>query len=117
MTPHDSSGRPSHDHCTQGRPQPHARDRRTGLRRSTSTASVRRRHKDLITAARAFQGCLDIAVTPDPVDPARVHLFELWESDERLQEWRAMAPVPADVPHIVRDEVQLHRISASGSPF
>ncbi|GAA1397814.1 antibiotic biosynthesis monooxygenase [Pseudonocardia kongjuensis] len=74
-------------------------------------------HKDLITAARAFQGCLDIAVTPDPVDPARVYLFELWESDERLQEWRAMAPVPADVPPIVRDEVQLHQISASGAPF
>ncbi|OLM29609.1 hypothetical protein Ae717Ps2_0502 [Pseudonocardia sp. Ae717_Ps2] len=74
-------------------------------------------HKDLITAARAFRGCLDIAVTPDLVDPARVYLFELWESDERLQAWRAMAPVPVDVPPVVRDEVQLHRISASGSPF
>ncbi|MCM3848552.1 antibiotic biosynthesis monooxygenase [Pseudonocardia sp. DR1-2] len=74
-------------------------------------------HKDLIRAARAFPGCLDIAVTPDPVDAARVYLFELWESDERLQEWRAMAPVPADVPPIIRDEVQLHLISSSGSPF
>lgn len=74
-------------------------------------------HKDLITAARAFRGCLDIAVTPDPLDPTRVYVFELWESDERLQAWRAQAPVPAHAPAIVRDEVQMHRISSSGSPF
>ena len=74
-------------------------------------------HKDLITAARAFRGCLDIAVTPDLVDPARVYLFELWESDEQLQTWRAIAPVPAHAPAIVRDEVQMHKISSSGSPF
>ena len=36
--------------------------------------------RDLVTRARVAPGCLDVAITPDPVDPARVNIFERRES-------------------------------------
>jgi quinol monooxygenase YgiN len=30
-------------------------------------------HRDLITRARQAPGCLDVAITADPVDPRRIY--------------------------------------------
>ena len=37
--------------------------------------------KDLVVRARKMEGCLDLAITADPVDPARINNFEFWESE------------------------------------
>ena len=34
-------------------------------------------HRDLVVRAREAPGCLDVAITADPVDPRRVNNFEL----------------------------------------
>ena len=34
-------------------------------------------HRDLVVRARKAPGCLDVAITADPVDPRRVNNFEL----------------------------------------
>lgn len=75
-------------------------------------------HRAIVVQARAYPGCLDLAITADGVEPGRVNIFEMWESEEQLDTWRAVAPRPSSsVPPIVRDEVRKHWISASGSPF
>ena len=33
-------------------------------------------HRDLIRRARQAPGCLDVAITADPVDPGRINNFE-----------------------------------------
>ena len=37
-----------------------------------------------MTSSRAEPGCLDYVLSPDPIDPGRVRLFERWESKEAL---------------------------------
>lgn len=49
---------------------------------------------DLVTRARQAPGCLDVAITADPLEPARVYNFERWESRESLDAWRKVANAP-----------------------
>ncbi|WP_241485105.1 putative quinol monooxygenase [Nocardiopsis potens] len=74
-------------------------------------------HRGTIEAARNAPGCLDMAISPDPVDPARVNIFEHFETAEALEYWRATAPVPEGAVAIEKDQVLKHEISASGPPF
>jgi len=46
----------------------------------------------LVEQARKAAGCLDIAIGADLVDPARVNLFERWESQEALEAFRRNGP-------------------------
>jgi quinol monooxygenase YgiN len=45
-----------------------------------------------VTAARAAEGCLDFAVSPDVADPGRVNVFERWRSRELLDAFRGAGP-------------------------
>jgi quinol monooxygenase YgiN len=75
-------------------------------------------HREIVEQARIYPGCLDLAITCDTVDPGRVNIFEMWESEEQLDTWRGVAPRPTgSMPAIVRDEVEKHQVSASGPPF
>lgn len=40
--------------------------------------------QELVGRARAAPGCLDLAITADPLDPSRVNNFERWESQDAL---------------------------------
>jgi quinol monooxygenase YgiN len=74
-------------------------------------------HEDLIRRSRRALGCLDLAISADPVDPGRVNMFERWESEEQLNAWRAAADPPAQFTEILDADVQKHEISKSGPPF
>ncbi|UJA19326.1 antibiotic biosynthesis monooxygenase [Thermoleophilia bacterium SCSIO 60948] len=41
-----------------------------------------------VRLARKAPGCLDFATSADPVDPARVNVFERWESEASLKAFR-----------------------------
>ena len=45
-----------------------------------------------VRMARATDGCLDFAVSPDLVDPARVNILERWVSVEALAAFRGDGP-------------------------
>jgi quinol monooxygenase YgiN len=47
---------------------------------------------EVVAAARRAKGCLDFAVSADPVDPSRVNVFERWCSRESLQAFRGAGP-------------------------
>jgi quinol monooxygenase YgiN len=40
--------------------------------------------KDLVLRARSAPGCLDFAITADPVDSNRINNFEFWQSEKDL---------------------------------
>ena len=61
-------------------------------------------HHDLLRRGRAAPGCLDLAISADAIDPARVNNFELWESREHLDAWRKVAGAPRTGIAIVRDQ-------------
>ena len=42
-----------------------------------------------VRLAREAPGCLDFAVSADPVDPTRVNIYERWDGSEDLDAFRA----------------------------
>lgn len=50
--------------------------------------------QELVKRARQAPGCLDLAITADPLDASRINNFERWESQEALDAWRAVAAPP-----------------------
>lgn len=74
-------------------------------------------HADMIRRARSHPGCVDFAICEDAVDPGRVNLFELWESEAALNAWRRVANPPAGDVQLSAIEVQKHHVSHSGPPF
>lgn len=46
----------------------------------------------VVEKARQADGCLDMAITADLLDPGRVNLFERWESQAAVKAFRRRAP-------------------------
>ncbi|MGF6174266.1 putative quinol monooxygenase [Ensifer sp. 4252] len=72
---------------------------------------------DLIRRARAHPGCLDLSISEDPVDPTRVNMMELWESEAALKAWRKISNPPKTDVKFEAGNVRTHHISHSGPPF
>jgi quinol monooxygenase YgiN len=51
-------------------------------------------HRDLVSRARAFDGCIHVAITADSVDPERIDSVEVWRDAEAMEEWRRQAGAP-----------------------
>ena len=45
----------------------------------------------VVELARRTEGCLDFAITADLLDPARVNVYERWESQEAVEAFRGGA--------------------------
>ena len=50
--------------------------------------------RDLVSRARAVDGCIHVAITADSVDPDRINNAEVWRDAEALEAWRAVANAP-----------------------
>jgi quinol monooxygenase YgiN len=46
----------------------------------------------IVEQARATAGCLDFAITADPIDPGRINVFERWESRAAVEAFRGSGP-------------------------
>lgn len=70
---------------------------------------------DMVGRARRHDGCLDLSISADPVDPARINLFECWRDRRSLDAWRKVAKGP----RVKRGEthVSLYRIDKAEKPF
>lgn len=44
--------------------------------------------RQVVELARAAPGCLDFALSPDPVDPGRVNVYERWASRDDVEAFR-----------------------------
>jgi quinol monooxygenase YgiN len=47
---------------------------------------------EVVSQARRTAGCLDFALSPDLLDPARVNIFERWESLAAVEAFRGSGP-------------------------
>ena len=74
-------------------------------------------HQDLVRRARQAAGCLDAAITADALDPARVDVFERWQSEEDLDAWRAVADAPETGITLGRVDVMMYVVSDVRPPF
>jgi quinol monooxygenase YgiN len=74
-------------------------------------------HQDLVSRARRAPGCLDVAITADPLDPARVNIFERWQSIEHLDAWRAVADAPNTGITVGSLDVMMYVVSDVRPPF
>jgi quinol monooxygenase YgiN len=74
-------------------------------------------HRDLVERCRGAGGCLDVAISADPLDPGRVNIFERWDSQESLDAWRAVANAPDTGIDFRADDVQLFTVTDARPPF
>jgi quinol monooxygenase YgiN len=74
-------------------------------------------HADLVRRARQAPGCLDVAITADPVDPQRIYSYERWESWDAIEAWRAVAVAPETGIEASGGEVMAYEIAATRPPF
>ena len=72
---------------------------------------------DLVARARQAPGCLDVAITADPLEPARVYTFERWESRETLDAWRKVAHAPDPGIDFVTAHVMEYTVTDERPPF
>jgi len=69
-----------------------------------------------VQAARIAAGCLDFSLTADSVDPARINIYEQWESDAQLATFRGSGPDAETAARILSAKVHKYRISATEPP-
>lgn len=74
-------------------------------------------HRDLVVRARAADGCIDLAITADPIDPGRVNNLEIWRSTEDLHAWRARVNAPEHGIAVTDAAMRRYDASEGGSLF
>jgi quinol monooxygenase YgiN len=67
-----------------------------------------------VALARSAPGCRDFVVAADPIEPDRVNVYEEWDSEKALLDFRGSGPDSDIWSAIVRAEVFRHIISSSG---
>ena len=73
-------------------------------------------HHDIVQIPRRAPGCIALSFSADPIDQSRVNMFELWQSEQALEAWRAAA-APPPKPEILAATVRKYQISSFGRPF
>jgi quinol monooxygenase YgiN len=74
-------------------------------------------HRDLVERARQAPGCLDVAITADPVDPGRVNNYERWDTWEAIETWRKRAYAPDTGIEIGEMNVTAYEVASTRPPF
>src|ERR1700742_15317 len=67
--------------------------------------------KAVVDQARRAPGCLDYAISADLIDPARVDIFERWESHGAVDAFRGSGPSDEQQGSIVRASVSEYEVS------
>lgn len=61
----------------------------------------------MVERARKQEGCIDIAITADSVDPTRSNVIEIWRDEQAWKAWRKVAKGPRPRPKEIH--VSLYR--------
>ena len=70
---------------------------------------------EMVARARRTDGCLDVAISADSVDPERINVFELWRDQQSLDAWSNVANAPTI--EIQEAHVRLYRTEKVEEPF
>lgn len=69
-----------------------------------------------VSMARGAPGCLDFSITADSLDPARINVFERWESEADLLAFRGSGPDSETAARILDADVKRFVIAAVQDP-
>jgi quinol monooxygenase YgiN len=72
--------------------------------------------RTVVEQARSAPGCLDFTVAADPLEPGRVNVYEVWESDEDVERFRGSGPSDEQQAEIRDASVARYRISSVEEP-
>jgi quinol monooxygenase YgiN len=72
---------------------------------------------ELVQRARRAPGCLDVAITPDALEPGRVYMYERWESWHHVNAWRQVANAPEIDIEITDADIAMWDANGERSPF
>jgi hypothetical protein len=84
--------------------------------RTSGTSSSRHTAISWTGAAR-HRGCLDLAITADPIDPGRINNYERWESWDAIEAWRARADAPDTGIAMRNVDVMAFEVASTRPPF
>lgn len=66
---------------------------------------------EVVRQARATTGCLDFALSADPVDPRRINVFERWDSRAAVAAFRGDGPDDAQSGAIMSASVSEYDVT------
>ena len=69
----------------------------------------------MVGRARKHDGCLDLSISSDAVDPERINVFECWRDQQSLNAWRKAARAPRVA--LRETHVSLYRSDEAERPF
>jgi quinol monooxygenase YgiN len=69
----------------------------------------------MVARAREQDGCLDLSISADSLDPERLNLFELWRDQQALDAWRKVAKGPR--VKLKTSSVKLYRTEKAEKPI
>jgi len=68
--------------------------------------------RSVVEQARAAEGCLDFALSPDLIDARRINVYERWASESDLLRFRGSGPSDEQATAIENIDVQEFRVGA-----
>ncbi|MBV8349974.1 MAG: antibiotic biosynthesis monooxygenase [Mycolicibacterium sp.] len=68
---------------------------------------------DVVKQARSATGCLDFTISTDLVDPARINIFERWESQAAVEAFRGSGPSDEQGAAIVSASVAEYDVAST----
>lgn len=71
---------------------------------------------DVAPRARQAPGCLDFVQAPDTIEPDRINIFEMWESDSAVARFRDSGGPQPEVPPLRGADVQKYRVALVEAP-
>jgi quinol monooxygenase YgiN len=72
---------------------------------------------DVVRQARNTAGCLDFAISADPVDPGRINVLERWDSQAAVEAFRGSGPSDDQGAAIVAAAVYEYDVAEKRSLF
>lgn len=66
--------------------------------------------RQVVELARAAPGCLDFSLSPDPLEPGRINVFERWTSDTDVEAFRGAGPEGPNSDAIVSADVAQYEV-------
>lgn len=69
---------------------------------------------DAMVQARKARGCLDFVVAADPIEDDRVNIYEAWETEEALLDFRGQGPGQDISSLIASAKVARHAVASTG---
>lgn len=70
---------------------------------------------EVIVAAREAPGVIDFHLSPDPIEPDRINVFEQWESVEAVESFRGSGPSDEQGEMMLGAHVEQHEIASTTS--